>query len=71
MPQVNLLPGAISEILATVTDTHNITKADRYGLLAALLDESIPSEDLSAIDRLLYSLRRGRIQMTNELSVVM
>ena len=71
MPQVNLLPGAISEILATVTDTHYITKADRYGLLAALLDESISSEDLSTIDRLLYSLRRGRIQMTTELSVVM
>ena len=71
MLQINLLPGAISEILATVTDTHHITKADRYGLLAALLDESVSSEDLTAIDRLLYSLRRGRIEVTNELSVVM
>lgn len=71
MLQINLLPGAISEILATVTDTHHITKADRYGLLAALLDESVSSEDLNTIDRLLYSLRRGRIEVTNELSVVM
>ncbi|MBW4680612.1 MAG: hypothetical protein KME19_10905 [Microcoleus vaginatus WJT46-NPBG5] len=41
-----------------------------YGLLAAL-DESISYEDLTAIDRLLYSLRRGRIQLTTELSAVM
>ncbi|WP_242072502.1 hypothetical protein [Microcoleus sp. FACHB-68] len=55
---------------ATVTGTHPITKADRYGLLAALLDESIASEYFTAIDRLLYSLRRGRVEVTNQLSLV-
>ncbi len=71
MPQVNLLPGAISEILASVTDTHKLTQSDRYGILAALLDESILEEDLTAIDRMLRSLRRGRIEISNELSNVM
>lgn len=71
MSQVNLLPGAISEMLASVTDTHRLTQADRYGMLAALLDESVPEEDLTAIDRMLYSLRRGQIQIVSELSVVM
>lgn len=70
MPQVNLLPGAVSEILASTTDTHRLTQADRYGLLAALLHDSLPQEDLTAIDRMLYSLRRGRIQIVNELSNV-
>ena len=70
MPQVNLLPGAISEILATSTETHLLTKADRYGLLAALINDCVGEEDLTAIDRMLYSLRRGRIQVVNELSNV-
>ncbi|MBW4680542.1 MAG: hypothetical protein KME19_10540 [Microcoleus vaginatus WJT46-NPBG5] len=46
---------------ATFIGTHPITKADLYRLPAALLDKSIPCEDFTAIDRLLYSLRRGRI----------
>jgi hypothetical protein len=36
---IQLIPGAISELLAVVRDTHKITKADRYGLMAAILDE--------------------------------
>ncbi len=70
MPQMILLPGAVSEIFASVTETHQLTQADRYGLLAALIDESIPEEDLTAIDRMLRSLRRGRIQVVNEVSSV-
>ncbi|MBD2043211.1 hypothetical protein [Microcoleus sp. FACHB-672] len=46
---------------ATVTGTDPIAKADHYGLLATALDKSIASEYFTAIDRLLYSLRRGRI----------
>ncbi|MCT7948638.1 hypothetical protein NG798_02435 [Ancylothrix sp. C2] len=70
MPQMILLPGAVSEIFASVTETQQLTHADRYGLLAALIDESIPEEDLTAIDRMLRSLRRGRINVVNEISSV-
>lgn len=71
MNSVNLLPGALSEMVASVANTRRLTQADRYGLLAALLDESIPEEDLTAIDRMLYSLRRGRIEVVNEVSHMM
>ena len=42
---VNLLPGAISEILASVAESHRITIADRFGLMAAILEESLPEEE--------------------------
>ncbi len=47
-----------------------MTKADRYGLLAALLEEELSTEELSVIDRLLRSVRRGRLKMADELSAV-
>lgn len=71
MPQVNLLPGAISELLAAVKDTYYITKADRYGLMAAILDESLTEEDRFCIDRLLRSVSRGRVKVVDEVSIVM
>jgi hypothetical protein len=36
MYPLNLLPGAINELIATVTDTHRLTKADRYAMMAAV-----------------------------------
>jgi hypothetical protein len=68
---INLLPGAISEILAVVRDTHQITKADRYGLMAAILDESISEEDRFSLDRLIRSIYRGRVNIVDELSTVL
>ncbi len=67
---VTLLPGAISEMIATVADTHTITKADRYGLMAAILDDSLSEEDRRCIDRLLRSLRRGHIQVVDDISAL-
>ena len=71
MSSINLLPGAISELLAVVRDTHQITKADRYGLMAAILDESISEEDRFSLDRLLRSISRGRVSIVDELSTVL
>lgn len=71
MSPVNLLPSAISELFAQVTATGVLTLADRYGLMAALLDESISEEERSCIDRLLYALRKGRVQVVNELSIIL
>lgn len=69
-PALNLLPGAINELLAVVRDTHRITKADRYGLMAAILDESLSEEDRCSIDRLLRSLYKGKVQVVDEISSV-
>lgn len=71
MYSLNLLPGAIPELLATVKDTHCITKADRYGLMAAILDESLSDEDRFSLDRLLRSLIRGRVQVVDQLSIIL
>ncbi len=69
-PTIQLLPGAISEILATVTETGVLTLADRYGLMAAALDESLPDEDRRSANRLLRSILKGRIQVVDRLSAV-
>lgn len=65
---VNLLPGAISEILASVTDTGVLTVADRYGLLAAILDESLDEEDRCSLNRLLRAVLKGRVKIGADLS---
>ncbi len=71
MFQINLLPGAINQLIADVTDTHKITKADRYGMMAAILDESTSQDELSSLDRLIRLIVKGRIKVTDELSMVM
>lgn len=60
---LQLIPGSIAEILASSRETGCITKSDRYGLLAATLDESLDQEDREAVNRLLYAIRRGKIQI--------
>lgn len=67
---VRLLPGAISDLFAEVTSTGYITLADRYGLMAALFEESLTQEERTAIDRLLYSIKRGRMKIVNEISAL-
>ncbi|MGC9504098.1 hypothetical protein [Baaleninema sp.] len=66
-PQLQLLPGAISEILASVTDTGFLTVSDRYGLMAAVLDESLNENDRRSANRLLRAVLRGRVQVVDRL----
>ncbi|HEY9853825.1 MAG TPA: hypothetical protein V6D28_30420 [Leptolyngbyaceae cyanobacterium] len=68
MSPVNLLPGAISEILVSVSDTGVLTLADRYGLLAATLDESLDEEDRSSVNRLLRAVMKGRVKLVADIS---
>ena len=70
MSPVNLLPTALSDLFAQATTSGRITLADRYGLLAAMFDESLSEEERFSIDRLLRSVCRGRIQIVDELSVI-
>lgn len=69
-PSVRLLPSALSELFAQVTITGRLTIADRYGLMAALLDESLGDEERASIDRLLRSVRRGYVVISNDLSMI-
>jgi hypothetical protein len=70
MVKILPLPCAISELFAQVSASGKITLADRYGILAVLLYEPTSEEDLYCIDRILYALRKGRLQLTHELSAL-
>ncbi|NJL02975.1 MAG: hypothetical protein HC838_01845 [Spirulinaceae cyanobacterium RM2_2_10] len=61
---IELIPGAISAILADTADTGILTQGDRYGLLAAILDENLPDDERRAVNRILRAVRRGRVQLT-------
>jgi hypothetical protein len=65
-----LLPGALSDLFAQVTISGCMTKADRYGLMAALLEEELGSEEKRVIDRLLRAVHRGRLAIADEVSAV-
>jgi hypothetical protein len=66
-PQLALLPGAISEILVSAYQTGKLTLGDRYGLLAAVLDEGLSEEEVRAVNRILHSVSRGRVEMTQDI----
>ena len=70
LPQLKLLPGSISEILASTSKTGSLTVADRYGLMAAILDEHLDEEERMAINRLLRAVIRGRIKLTTEITSI-
>ncbi|TAF54568.1 MAG: hypothetical protein EAZ60_16265 [Oscillatoriales cyanobacterium] len=55
---VNLIPSALGELFAEVNQRGYITLADRYGLLAAIFDETLTEDDKRSIDRLLRSVCR-------------
>lgn len=67
---VHLIPSALGELFAEVNQNGYITLADRYGLMAAIFDETLTEEDKRSIDRLLRSVCRGKIKLVNELSTI-
>ncbi|MGK7922226.1 MAG: hypothetical protein AB4080_19695 [Trichodesmium sp.] len=69
-PPVYLLPSALGDLFAHVNDTRCITLADRYGLMAAMFDESLPEDEKRSIDRLLRAICKGRIKVVDEISAV-
>lgn len=53
---------------AQAARTGKVTVADRYGLMAAILDEKLNNEERRAINRLLWAIVRGRLKVVSELS---
>ncbi|SKB13900.1 conserved hypothetical protein [Planktothrix sp. PCC 11201] len=68
VPKVQLLQSALGDLFAQVNATGHLTVADRYGLLAAILDESLSEEERRCVDRLLRGVSRGKIKIVDELS---
>jgi hypothetical protein len=69
--QLQLIPGAIADLFAQVSRSGKITLADRYGLMAALLEESMSEEERASIDRLLHAYCRGRMKVVDEISTIL
>ncbi|MCW6037082.1 hypothetical protein K4A83_12505 [Spirulina subsalsa FACHB-351] len=65
-----LLPGAFSDLYAQVSESGKLTLADRYGLMAALLGNSLGQDERLYIDRLLRGIRLGHIQIVDEISAI-
>lgn len=65
---IQLIPGAIAELFAQVSISGVITLADRYGLMAAVFDESLNEEERYAVNRLLRAACRGQLKFVNEFS---
>ncbi|NES81141.1 MAG: hypothetical protein F6K10_06880 [Moorea sp. SIO2B7] len=56
-PSIQLLPGAIAEMFASVSETGILTIADRYGLMAASFDESLnKKERLESVCKVIFEL---------------
>lgn len=70
MSPINLLPTAISDLFAQASSSGKITLADRYGMMAALLEGTASEEEMHSIDRLLRAVCRGRVQVVSELSAI-
>ncbi|MGB2924348.1 MAG: hypothetical protein WBB82_03525 [Limnothrix sp.] len=66
-PKLLLLPGAVSEMLVSVSEHRKLTLGDRYGLLAAALDETLPEDERRAINRIIRSVVRGKVNVTQEI----
>ncbi|MEM9539197.1 MAG: hypothetical protein AAGA60_06750 [Cyanobacteria bacterium P01_E01_bin.42] len=64
-PPVRLLPGSIAEMLATASETGQISQADRYGMMAAMFEESLDEEEIRALNRLLRAINRGKIKVSD------
>jgi len=67
---VRLIPGALSDLFAQASSSGKITLADRYGLMAALLEESLTEEERDSLERLLRAFRRGRMKVVDEISTL-
>ncbi|MBO9999709.1 MAG: hypothetical protein J7641_12020 [Cyanobacteria bacterium SID2] len=68
VPELQLLPGAISEILVSVRDTGVLTRTDCYGLMAASLDDSLSEDDRRSVNRLMRAVRQGKVKVIDDLS---
>lgn len=68
MLQVRLIPGAISEMLVSTSKTKVLTLADRYGLMAAIMNEFVGEDELEAINRMIHHTVKGRIALVNQFS---
>lgn len=70
MLKLDPIPGAVSEIFVQVTQSGELALADRYGIMAAIVNGHLNEEEEAAINRLIHAVRRGRLHLANKLSTI-
>lgn len=69
MNDLPLPSDTLSELFAEVSSTGKIAQRDCQHLRDALLSDQTNDEEKQAIDRLLYAVRLGRIQLVEDAHV--
>ena len=70
-PKLCLLKFAIAELFADASQSGSVSLADRYGLMAAVLESGqLTEEENCSIDRLLRLAARGKVTIVDELSTL-
>ncbi len=57
---------SITNLFSEIVLSGQITPAAHSQIMAALLEEKLNDEEKASIKRLLYALRRGRLQIVEE-----
>lgn len=58
-------PNPIADLFSTVWSAGCVTRKDRFQLMNALLQGQLGDEERAAIDRLLYAVRRGWLNLVD------
>jgi hypothetical protein len=61
--QGNFYKLTISEIFCQIWRSGKITYLERWGLMSALLKDSLTEDEMDAINRLLHAVRRGWLRI--------
>ena len=64
--QSTSFPSSITALFSEIVLSGKITPAVHSRIMAALLEEKLNEEEKASIKRLLYALRRGRLQIVEE-----
>lgn len=60
---LQLLPGALPAMAQAVEQNRCVTLTDRYGLMAAVFDESLPDQERKMVNRILKGVQEGQIRV--------
>ena len=65
---LQLLPNGFTDLIVQVTHSGKVTQADRYGLMAVLMNPDTTSDEFFWIDRLYWRLKQGYLEIVDEIS---
>ena len=55
---------SVTKILSEVSQSKHLTVANRYSLMAAMFDKTLPESDRQAITKIIHRVMGGHIEVT-------